>query len=1013
MDSTPVCPSCGAPLPADAALGLCPQCLIKSGYLSAPEASTGTAAGFQPPTVAELSPLFPQLEILELIGRGGMGAVYKARQPKLNRTVALKILARDKTPDSHFAERFQREAQALARMNHPNIVTVYDFGEAGGHYYLLMEFVDGLNLRQVERSRRLSPEEALAIVPPICDALQYAHRQGIVHRDIKPENILLDREGSVKIADFGIAKMLGPAATDPLTGDQQTVGTPHYMAPEQVEKPATVDHRADIYSLGVVFYEMLTGELPLGRFAPPSRKVQIDVRLDEVVLRALEKEPEQRYQNVSEIKTQVETLSISPGPTAPASGEKPPHGDQPSLLGSASSFPAGVPWQIWICTAMLSIEGLGNLLTIDRPASLAWLTAKCLFILGLLRRWRPVYIFYLAVAALHVLYFATAGPVAAVLNLVLLSLGASAHRYYFQPPHARTPWQIWVVLVIQLLTSLIATHFVVASMVQILLMASTFLPRNPYSSDSRSLGQPEAIKQRRRKWRALMLVLLLALLVPLLALWVSNSPTASKTVSSALTLLQLVKSEAQSLPQDSSSLQPEANAHAEFRYWVFEADGKLVDKLIPRATRQDGVMKGITPMMHDNSSNLETVTINDFTVTTQGGDTLSQRAEIDTATFNTLMRSLDPRSGMLAFQIREIATWPATADTWAYSRSSPLIGSGNGTGFLGIRKRGGNLEVRADYLLRHSLVDANTSGSRLGLSSRLLYEGPVRTDRFLAFLIPFLRADRTPRYLMVCFVIDPTKKPATIPKAANPSPQFTQVPQIITFSNGIGINFVGISRHPCDGDTWTTDGREMQRLPDDFAEIRKELSGRLNYDSEAIRREFYVRITGIPRNETITTRYMTDGSFGGSSGGFWGDSDKGVSRFGIAAIMHSSQSPALLSIGIGSGEWQTCASTSATQTQTTASLISKDCVTFGELKRGEAWASMELTSNDTSFNWPNKELRLVAFDDNGTQYEARRNSPEMIYHFSNLWAKTQLDRIEFQTREIEWRDIKFADIELD
>jgi len=276
----------------------------------------GTKVSPLPPLQPEdLAKLFPNLEILECLGRGGMGAVYKARQLRLNRLVALKIIAPEKEKDPHFAERFQREGQALAHLNHQNIVTVHDFGETGGLFYLLMEYVDGLNLRQLLQSRKIAPEEALAIVPPICDALQYAHQQGIVHRDIKPENILLDKQGRVKIADFGIARMLATDANiEPLTGAQQIVGTPHYMAPEQIEKPTKVDHRADIYSLGVVFYEMLTGELPIGRFAPPSQKVQVDVRLDEVVLRTLEKEPERRYQQAGEVKTHVETIAKTPGP---------------------------------------------------------------------------------------------------------------------------------------------------------------------------------------------------------------------------------------------------------------------------------------------------------------------------------------------------------------------------------------------------------------------------------------------------------------------------------------------------------------------------------------------------------------------------------------------------------------------------------------------------------------------------------------------------------------------------
>lgn len=186
--------------------------------------------------------------------------------------------------------------------------------------------MDGANLRQLVRSGELDSKAALAIVPQICDALQYAHDAGIVHRDIKPENILLDKSGRVKIADFGLAKLVKPQPDDfTLTGTKQVVGTPHYMAPEQFEHPTEVDHRADIYSVGVVIYEMLTGELPLGRFAPPSEKVQVDVRLDEIVLRALRKEPELRYQQVTEIKTGLEGVSstsvssTTAGPTSASS----------------------------------------------------------------------------------------------------------------------------------------------------------------------------------------------------------------------------------------------------------------------------------------------------------------------------------------------------------------------------------------------------------------------------------------------------------------------------------------------------------------------------------------------------------------------------------------------------------------------------------------------------------------------------------------------------------------------
>jgi hypothetical protein len=310
MSSTPSCPLCEKPLAPGAPHGLCPACLLKAGVPTGTQSPAGARQKFIPPTPQELARDFPQLEIIELIGQGGMGAVYRARQPSLDRVVALKILPPQTATDPGFAERFTREARALARLSHANIVAVHDFGQAGAFPYLVMEFVDGVNLRHLLAAGKIAPGEALAIVPPICDALQYAHDRGIVHRDIKPENILLGKNGAVKIADFGLAKLAGnDASALSLTGERDVMGTPYYMAPEQVERPLEVDHRADIYSLGVVFYQMLTGELPLGRFAAPSRKVTIDVRLDEVVLRALEKAPEQRYQQATALKTEVETIA--------------------------------------------------------------------------------------------------------------------------------------------------------------------------------------------------------------------------------------------------------------------------------------------------------------------------------------------------------------------------------------------------------------------------------------------------------------------------------------------------------------------------------------------------------------------------------------------------------------------------------------------------------------------------------------------------------------------------------
>jgi ankyrin repeat protein len=242
-----------------------------------------------------------------------MGAVYKARQRSLDRLVALKIIRPQSAHDPGFALRFGREARALARLGHPHIVAIHDFGQRNGLYYLIMEYVDGANLRQVMQAGNLTPEQALSIVPRLCETLQYAHDEGVIHRDIKPENILVDCRGRVKIADFGLAKLAGDDTTAwSLTGPHHVFGTPRYMAPEQMQSARQVDHRADIYSLGVVLYEMLTGELPMGRFAPPSHRAQVDTRLDEVVLRTLERDPERRYQHAVDVKTDIESITSEP-----------------------------------------------------------------------------------------------------------------------------------------------------------------------------------------------------------------------------------------------------------------------------------------------------------------------------------------------------------------------------------------------------------------------------------------------------------------------------------------------------------------------------------------------------------------------------------------------------------------------------------------------------------------------------------------------------------------------------
>jgi predicted Ser/Thr protein kinase len=352
------------------------------------------------PSSEELGRRFPQLEILGLIGQGGMGAVYRARQKQLDRVVALKILPPGIGGDPTFAERFAREARAMARLNHPGVVTLYEFGQADGLFFFLMEFVDGVNLRQLLEGGRLSPREALAIVPQICDALQYAHDQGIVHRDIKPENILVDRQGRVKVADFGLAKLVGAeprtrpsdtqsdrqragAGGEPvLTDAGKVMGTPAYMAPEQRQRPTEVDHRADIYSLGVVFYQMLTGELPGANLKPPSKKVRIDVRLDDVVLRALEEEPRRRYQHASEVKADVATIAAGGGegglsPSSSSGAARPAVSGLEERTRSVAGFPVvaeqdGQTRILWVGVATLGVVAWG---LIGLGVPMLWLAA--------------------------------------------------------------------------------------------------------------------------------------------------------------------------------------------------------------------------------------------------------------------------------------------------------------------------------------------------------------------------------------------------------------------------------------------------------------------------------------------------------------------------------------------------------------------------------------------------------------------------------------------------------------
>lgn len=287
--------------------------LLARGLESA-KAATGNPQAWQPPTPEELAALLPQYEIESLLGRGGMGAVYRGKQAALDRAVAIKLLPAELAADAEFMSRFQREARTLARLQHPGIVAVHDFGQTSqGHLYFVMEFVNGTDLSRLIHGPGINPVQALEVITQICDALQYAHSQGVIHRDIKPANVLINTEGRAKLADFGLARPTSEE-TASLTRSNVVMGTPDYMAPEQMAGNA--DHRADLYALGVMLYEMLTGQTPRGAWAPPSQRVQVDVRLDQVVVRALQQDPAMRYQQASEIKTDVDVIRTTPLPKA-------------------------------------------------------------------------------------------------------------------------------------------------------------------------------------------------------------------------------------------------------------------------------------------------------------------------------------------------------------------------------------------------------------------------------------------------------------------------------------------------------------------------------------------------------------------------------------------------------------------------------------------------------------------------------------------------------------------------
>jgi serine/threonine protein kinase len=324
-----ICPTCGESLDraevTPAGTGV--RCRCCGEMVSRPE-SAATVAGESQATaggdgltspVALTLPQVPGFQIVSCIGRGAMGLVLEAVQTSLDRRVAIKVLAPELANNPIFVTRFEREATALARLTHPNIITIFERGRTDRSFYLIMEYVDGpgggppTDLRRMIDEGPLPLARTRRLILQVVRALEFAHQQKIIHRDIKPSNILIDRHDNAKVADFGIAAV-GLFAERHLT-TTGAMGTPDYMAPEQRRSAAAVDERADVFSVGVMLYEMLTGELPLGSYPSPSEVVPgLEPGWDAVVRRALQPKPEDRYPNMGELAGDLERLAAEPNP---------------------------------------------------------------------------------------------------------------------------------------------------------------------------------------------------------------------------------------------------------------------------------------------------------------------------------------------------------------------------------------------------------------------------------------------------------------------------------------------------------------------------------------------------------------------------------------------------------------------------------------------------------------------------------------------------------------------------
>ncbi|MEZ0273756.1 MAG: protein kinase, partial [Roseimicrobium sp.] len=265
---------------------------------------------FQPPSLEELAELLPSYEMMDFLAQGGMGAVYLAKQISLDRLVAIKVLPPSWGSEKGYAQRFQTEAKAMAKLRHNHIVGVYDFGiTSDGHLYLVMEYVEGQTIHDMIRLRRLPVPKVQGIALQLCDAIQYAHEHGILHRDLKPGNVMVDKHGQVKVMDFGLARRVDAAV------EEESLGTPEYTAPEILVEGALIDHRADIYALGIVFQQMLTGHVPRQPREPLSEHGVFDPGWEPLIAKAAATNAGARFQSMRDLREALAQVG-KPAPRA-------------------------------------------------------------------------------------------------------------------------------------------------------------------------------------------------------------------------------------------------------------------------------------------------------------------------------------------------------------------------------------------------------------------------------------------------------------------------------------------------------------------------------------------------------------------------------------------------------------------------------------------------------------------------------------------------------------------------